>query len=210
MNSENIIVLGAGGHAKVVINVLLNCDVKILGLIACQPFADTDWPFPHIKILGDDEILDGYLCNDLKLVNAVGSIKIRYNLFNYYKACGYTFKTIIDPRSCIATLKYVGEGIQILSGACVQTYSSIHENVIINTGAIVEHDCIIGAHSHISPGAVICGGVKVGKRCHIGAGATILENITIGDDCQVGAGAVVLRDLVSSTRAVGVPAKKLL
>jgi UDP-perosamine 4-acetyltransferase len=205
-----LIVLGAGGHAKVLIFALQKQSAEILGV------TDLDAGKKHqlwcgVPIIGGDEAVMTYSGEMIYLVNGVGSVRTgsqRRELFERFNGLGYQFASVIHPSAIMAADVVCAEGVQIMAGAMIQVGSFIGENAVINTGAIVDHDCQIGAHAHISTGAVLCGGIQVGEGAHIGAGATVIQGIRIGNNSLVAAGAVVVRDVPDGMTVMGVPAKE--
>ena len=203
-----VIGIGAGGHAKVVLDILrLMNEYRVVGLLdpGCIGASVSGVP-----VLGGDELLprlraDGVASAFLG-VGGVGDNALRIRLFEKVQAAGFTFINAIHPASVLAPSIQLGQGITIMAGVIVNPDTRIGDNVIINTGAIVEHDCEIASHVHISPGAVLCGGVRVGIGAHVGAGATVRQYITVGERAVVGAGAVVVKDVPPGAVVVGVPA----
>jgi UDP-perosamine 4-acetyltransferase len=185
--------LGAGGHARVLQELLAEKGYTLHGYVA--PAEDSSF---EAKWLGGDDTFstedpDKYLL--LNGVGSIGSTKVRAKVFANYKKLGFNFLAIESNDSIVAPSAVVLEGVQVLRGA------------IINTGAIVEHDNLIGQNCHVSVGAKLSGDVRVGSGSHIGVGATIIQGVTIGQNCIIGAGAVVLADVPDNHTAVGVPAK---
>jgi len=211
MVERQCLILGAGGHARVVADLLLSQNWQITGFLGPDmSLWGTNWR--GIPVLGGDEKLTHYPAHTHALINGVGSTGypvLRRALFERYIQAGYSFPHLVHVRASIANDVIVGEGSQIMAGAIVQTNTVIGKDVIINTGACVDHDCCIEDHVHIAPGAVICAGVKVGPMTHIGAGAVLLQGIRIGTGCIVGAGAVVTTGVMDSTMVMGVPAKEV-
>jgi UDP-perosamine 4-acetyltransferase len=204
-----LIVLGAGGHARVLISVLKTLNMDILGITDLAPAKIGDM-INGITVLGDDDNILHYSPDSIELVNGIGSISStdkRKTIYEKFKYHGYSFANIIHPSAIIMDNVQLGEGVQIIAGAIVQTASVIGDNTIINTGAIVDHDCIIGEHVHIAPGAVLSGGVHIGARSHIGTSATVIQGVKIGCNTIVCAGAVVIEDIPSGVKALGIPAK---
>jgi len=193
-----LVVLCAGGHARVLMNVL---DGNVVDII------DTD-PAKHGQVIGGVRVsgnVGKYTPAAVLLVNALGSTKTmaaRRELFMKYKAKGYKFASVIAAWPGV-----YGEGVQVMMGAIIQAGVSIGDNTIINTGAIIDHDCTIGKHCHIAPGVTMSGGVTVGDSVHVGVGATVIQGITIGNGATIGAGAVVIRDVPDGAVVVGVPAR---
>lgn len=208
MSDKPVIIIGAGGHAKVVWDCLRLQGIKVLGMLdKCPPLENEA---PELPIIGDDSAISAYSCDAVELVNGIGSVgdtSLRTAIFYKFKNQGYTFRSIIHPSAVVAQDCELGEGVQILAGTVVGTRAKIAANTIINTGTIVEHECDIDRNVHIAPGCILSGGVHIGKGCHIGTGATIIQGISIGKNSLVGAGAVVVRDIAEGTKVLGVPAK---
>lgn len=208
-----VVGLGAGGHAKVVIEAL-RCDAayELVGLL------DPDIRLQGgqvlgVPVLGDDSLLAGLAQQGVRHffvgVGAVGDMAPRRRLFEYGLQQGLAPISIIHPRATVSPSAVLGSGITILAGAIVNAQARIGKNVIVNTGAVVEHDCMIGDHVHIATGAKLASTVQVGDGTHIGIGASIRQCICIGRDVTVGAGAVVVGDIADGVVAVGVPARIL-
>lgn len=204
-----VIIIGGGGHAKVLASMLLLCRRTILGFVDLNPTAP---PLLGIKCLGDDNAVSLHAASDVQLVNGIGSAQSTANRKDVYKRFtreGYGFATVIHPLAIVARDVQIEDGVQVMAGAILQSGSKVGSNAIINTGAIVDHDCVVGAHVHIAPGAVLSGGVRVESGAHIGTGACIIQGVFIGAASVVGAGAVVIRDVSSGVTTVGVPAKTI-
>jgi len=204
-----LIILGAGGHAKVLIDALLASSAVIAGIVDPDP-ALVGTKVLGIPVLGGDDIVNEYPSSEIRLVNGLGSVGHplrRKQLFDQFKQMGYTFATVVHPSAVIARDVVLGEGVQVMAGAIIQPGCRIGSNVIINTKASIDHDSIIGDHAHIAPGVTLSGTVMVGSTSHIGTGATIIQGISIGTVCLVAAGAVVISDVPDGRTVVGVPAK---
>ncbi len=205
-----VIIIGAGGHAKVLYDSLRLLGVEILGVLdKCPPPSRQAGELP---IIGDDSAISAYSNDAVELVNGLGSVgdtALRASIYYKFKKLGYGFRQVIHPAAIIASDCTLGEGVQVMAGAVVNTGTRIAEDSIINTGAVVDHDCVIGSHVHIAPGAILSGGVQVGDGSHIGTGATVIQGVSIGRNALVGAGAVVLKDVPPGAKVVGVPAKAM-
>lgn len=195
--TKPIILLGGGGHAKVLIELLHRLDYPLLGLL--DPHYPIGESLLGATILGDDSVLAAYDANVIELVNGIGSLPhdsdLRRKLFNAFSAKGYAFKTLRHPTAIISPSATLMAGVQIMAGVIIQASATIAENSLINSGAIIEHDCRIGRHVHIAPGAVLSGTVTVGNAVHIGTGAIIIQGITIGEGSIIGAGSVITHDV---------------
>lgn len=207
----SVFILGGGGHAKPLLDCLLNDkQITVLGILDKNPHLQGQSIF-GIPIVGDeDEILKHYDSSQIKLVNAIGSThltEMRKNLFQKFKAANFHFLSVIHATAYIARDVILEEGSQLLAGSIVQPSARIGKNTIINTRASVDHDCIIGDHVHLAPGVVCCGNVKIGEGTHIGSGAVIRQGIIIANDCIIAAGAVVVDNIISKSKVAGIPAK---
>ncbi len=209
MAKKKIVLIGGGGHCKVVISILKKINnFEITGIVDNYK---AERLISGIKIIGtDDDLKDIYKSGIHNALITVGSIKDntkRYKLFNMARKIGYNFPVIISPEAIVEKSVKIDEGTVVMPGSIVNIDSSIGKNCIINTGAIIEHDCIIENHCHITPGAHISGTVNIGKLSFIGIGATIIQGIKIGKNVTIGAGSVVIKDILDKVIAVGNPAK---
>jgi UDP-perosamine 4-acetyltransferase len=202
-----LILVGAGGHARVLASTLLQLGRRISGVV------DPDKSRTEllgIPFLGGDDAVFRYDRTEVLLVNGIGSVASianRLKVYEHFREAGYRFASVIHPGAIIAPEGQLADAVQIMAGAVVQTGFTVEEDCIINTGARIDHDCVIRAHAHVAPGAVLSGSVYVGARAHIGAGAVVIQGVKIGSDSIIGAGAVVLSDVPESCTVVGVPAR---
>lgn len=193
-----MILYGAGRHARVVIDCLLDSDIEVEGI-----FDDKS----DLVSLNGFDVFGEYTPNEYtesEMVITVGDNNIRKKLSNIIK---HKFGIAKHPSAIISKYAKIEIGCVILHGSIIQTGTTIGKHSIINTGSSVDHDCRLGDYVHISPRVTLCDGVIVGEGVHIGAGATILPNITIGKWCVIGAGAVITESLPDYSLVVGVPGK---
>src|SRR6266571_4080705 len=205
-----VIILGAGGHAKGLVDALLAASAVIAGIVDPDP-ALTGTKVLGVPVLGGDDIVNEYPPSEIQLVNGLGSVGLpvkRQQLFEKFKGMGYKFATVVHPSAVIASDVVLGEGVQVMAGVVIQPGCRIGINSIINTRASVDHDCAIGDHVHIAPGVTMSGGVTVGTCSHIGTGATVIQGISIGNGCLVAAGAVVTNNIIAGAMVRGVPARE--
>lgn len=208
---QPLIILGAGGHAKVLIAALRFQPVEILAILDAD-LNKKGQELMGVPIVGNDEELSKYLPQAVRLVNGIGSVHVnspRRRIFERFKNKDYLFEKVVHPSAIIGEDVYLSEGVQIMAGAIVQSGCQIGMDTIVNTGSLVDHDCQIGNHAHISPGVVFSGGVVVGDGAHIGTGAVIIQGVRIGKNSLVAAGAVVVGNVLDGVTVAGVPAREL-
>lgn len=211
LDQNRIILLGGGGHAKVLIDLIRVSGLyEIIGILDSQ--LEVGSSVSGISVLGNDDLLRELYAKRIEnACIAIGSIKDnskRNVLYEKVKLLGFSVPFLLHPKATISNNDTkISEGVQIMAGTIVQAGCSIGENTIVNTGAIVEHDCIVGNHVHICPGAVISGGCTTGDCAFIGAGATVIQGIKIGNNSIVAAGAVVINDVPDGETVMGVPAR---
>lgn len=200
---QQVIIIGASGHGKVVADTILQSGDQVRGFLDDNP--ELGESFIGFPVLGTvDQFVD---YPDTKFVVAIGNAKIRENIVE--KLAGVSWYTAIHPNAVASKLDTsIGEGSVIMANAVVNAGAKIGRHCIVNTGAIVEHDNEIGDFVHVSVGAKLGGNVRVGDKTWIGIGAVVSNNILICEKCVIGAGAVVVKEIKSKGTYVGVPAKK--
>jgi sugar O-acyltransferase (sialic acid O-acetyltransferase NeuD family) len=206
-----VILLGAGGHAKVLINILNIIRRKVIGIVTPDEHL---WgmSMSGIPVLGGDNTIETYLSGEIEVVNGIGSIgdpTKRVGIFDRMKNRGYKFVTLIHPSAILSEDVVLGEGTQIMAGTVIQPGCRIGVNVLVNTSVTMDHDCNIGDHVHLATGATLAGEVYVGSKTHIGASAVIIQGVSIGESSLIGAGSVIIEDIPSGVKAFGVPARTI-
>lgn len=197
---HNLIIIGAGGHAKVVVDIAIANKYNILGFLDDNSNTDKLFSFHKLGSVSDAPKFS----NSAQFIIAIGNNEIRKSMAQKYDL---NFATLIHPTAVIGSQVQIEKGSVVMPMAVINANTKIGKHCIINTAAVIEHDNTIGDYSHISPNATLCGTVNVGKMCHIGATATVINNTNICSNCIIGAGAVVTRDINDSGTYVGVPIK---
>ena len=203
---KEIILLGAGGHAAVILDILKaqianGENIKIKGLL--DDSNKKEWM--GYPVLGSTLKANDFNEENTYFIIAIGSNKMRYKLSKKYSHL--KFFTAIHPSAIIGSQVNIGAGTVVMPNVVINANSQIGQHVIINTGTIVEHDNVIGDYVHLSPNATLCGTVRVKPLTHIGAGATVIQGKMIGMQSMIGAGATVITDIPDQVVAVGTPAK---
>lgn len=207
--TKPLVVLGGGGHASVLVDILKQQSRKIIGIVfpdvVLQRRIMAD--LPHYQ--SDDDILK-FVCSDVLLVNGIGWLpgeQLRKELFLRFVRVGYQFETVISSQAIVSSYAEIGEGVQIMPGAIVQVGAKIGDNTIINSGAIIEHDCLIGRHNHIAPGSTLSGQVTTADQVYIGTGAKVINNLDIGPNSVIAAGAIVTKPVPGGVIVYGARSK---
>ena len=207
------IILGAGGHARVLIDCL-----RSSGYVEPCALLDADqsrWgkDVLGVEIPGGDDLLPELVEKGAEYfivgLGATGDNRPRQRLFELGLSYLLQPLTVIHPSAVCSRWAITGPGAQMLPGCVVNAGAILGANVIVNSGAIVEHDCALGDHVHVATGARLASTVQIGTGAHVGAGATLKQGVRIGGWAIVGAGAVVVKDVAPNTTVVGVPAKAM-
>lgn len=203
---KNVVIIGAGGHAKVIADIIIKSGDNIIGFLDDNIAINNKILGYHIigKISDIPKLSEK---NDYFYALGIGSNSIRKKIYERYNIKYYT---AIHPSSQIAIDTEIGEGSVIMATAIINTSTKIGKCCIINTGSIIEHDNIIGDYVHISPNATLSGTVRIGDLTHVGTNASIKNNIEIANNCIIGVGSVVVKNILESNGVyVGIPAKKM-
>lgn len=199
-----ISLIGSGGHARAVINLLSNNQISL------NQIYDNSY-HPEKEELIANYLLGGKIKdipkND-KIVIALGDNTKREFYFKEYFNQIYK-KSIIHSSALIEQDCKIGDANLFFAKILVNCNSQIGNNNILNTACVIEHECRIGNNNHISVGAILCGRVQLGNNCFVGAGSIIKDNISIVDNVTLGAGTVVVKNITEKGTYIGVPAKKI-
>jgi UDP-perosamine 4-acetyltransferase len=206
--TKPVVILGGGGHARVVIDALRCAGHEIAGVIDPKPEVAQTLP-KGVAWLGGD-LSSRARASEVVVAIGVGSLEPsvhnpRFKLFTEAKTFGFEILSFRHPSAIVAADVELGEGSQLMAGAILQSGVRIGVNCIINTGASLDHDCRIGDHVHIAPGVVLSGTVKVGTGSHLGTGAIVIQNIRIGEWAMIAAGAVITSDVQPGARVAPGP-----
>lgn len=200
--AEHVILIGAGGHGKVIADVVSAAGDEVVGFLDDNLERKMCGSYP---VLG--AVKDAHRFSDCWFVISIGSNSVRRKIAEALSSVHWY--TAIHPSAVISPSAKIGEGTVVMPYAVINAEAEIGRHCIINTAAVVEHENQISDYVHISPRAALAGNVTVGEQSHIGIGACVCNNITICEGCTIGAGAAVVKDITQRGVYVGVPAGML-
>lgn len=191
-----MILFGASGHSKVVLDILISQGIEVDSIIDDNPTVEEIFGVPVFK------------CSDPALnqdaIISIGNNKSRQTLSEKYF---FNYICAIHPNATVSKFANIGKGTIVMAKAAINPDAEIGNHCIINTAAIVEHDCKIADFVHISPNASLAGNVTVKEGAHIGIGSSIIQGITIGKWATIGAGSVILKNVPDFATVVGNPGR---
>ena len=196
-----LLVVGAGGHAKVVIDTARTAGMTVVGVVGTPEDVDEVLGIP-VSSSSEGIDFDGFIV-------AVGNNHARGQLFAEYRDRGLSPLSVIHPSAVIAPSVAIGAGTFVAAGVLVNVDARIGEDAILNTGCTVDHDCVVGDHALVGPTASLCGESRIGTGVTIGAGASIIPVRRVGDWTTIGAGAAVVDDVPDHVVFAGVPARQV-
>lgn len=199
----DLIIFGAGGHAKSVADIAVKNGYRIAGVLDDNENVSDFLDFKRLGKLSDCVKYKDSAC----FAMGIGSNKVRKMIFEKYPDLDYV--TLIHPTASIGTNVKIKKGTVVMPLCAVNVCAEIGEFCVINTGAVVEHDCVVGDFSLIAPNVTLCGGVKIGKEVWMGAASTVNQTVKICDGVTVGSSALVTKDITEKGTYIGVPVKKM-
>jgi UDP-perosamine 4-acetyltransferase len=205
--TPNVVVIGAGGHAKVCVELLRAMGRSIAVCVGGHESSDfcLDVPVLH----GDEHLIRLRAEGHTTAFVAIGANALRQHLAKLAIAHGYELINAISPTAVVSPTARLGKGIAIMAGVVVNADTFIADFAIINTSASVDHDGRIGEAAHIAPQCGIAGEVTVGARAFLGIGCKVIPGVSIGHDVVAGAGSIIISDVAPNSKVAGIPARKL-
>jgi sugar O-acyltransferase (sialic acid O-acetyltransferase NeuD family) len=208
MLNDSLLIIGAGGHGRVVADAALEMNPELRIGFLDDGEGVSRIPTGH-PVVGQVAAMAGLVRDWKSAIVAIGNAAVRIALTEQLRRCGFVLSSVVHPRASVSRNAVIGEGVCILANAVVNTGARIGDACIVNSGAIVEHDCVLESGVHVCPGAALAGAVRVGARSWIGIGACVRQGLTLGADVTVGAGASVVRNIDAGETVAGVPARPL-
>lgn len=214
MTTLPIIIIGAGGHARVIADTLVCAGSIVMGFVD-KDGSRNGQEMLGLPIMGGEDVLASFDPDAVRLVVGIGSIgnrsalELRQQISERLRGDGWTLAGVRHPSVIVSPTAKIAVDAQIMAGAIVQVGAEIGTGAIVNTGAVIEHDSIVGPYSHVSIGTVLCGDTRIGSCSHIGAGAVVKQGISLGDGITVGIGSVVISNHDGGVTLIGNPAKEM-
>jgi sugar O-acyltransferase (sialic acid O-acetyltransferase NeuD family) len=207
MKFKRVYIFGAGGHGKVVADILRAARRPVAGFIddlTCRSQRSVS----GLPVLDVSRWMTSVeACDGIGVALGIGDNQARKEVADRCRQRGFEIVTAVHPAAVLSAAAGIGAGTVIMPLAVVNADARLGPGVIINTGAVIEHDCVVSDYAHISPNAVLGGRVHIGPFSQLGLGAAVLPGVSIGSGSIIGAGAVVVRDIPDDVVAMGVPAR---
>lgn len=211
MSAAPVVVVGAGGHASVVIDALLSADREVLGATDLDP-ALHGAQCAGVPIIGDDGALERFRPEEIEVAVGVGApggvgLAARRAVSRRLSEAGFRLATVVHPSATVSRLARIEPGAQVMARAVLQPGACVGTGAIVNTGAILEHGVVLGEFAHVAPGAVIAADATIEEGVFIGAGAVVRQGSRVVTGVVIGAGAAVVADVTTPGVHVGVPCR---
>ncbi len=204
--TADVVVIGAGGHAKVCVEILQSMGERVAFCVA-DGDSPLRWCVGVEVLLGDAYLAELAASGYRRIFVALGENLTRSRLAFEAVSLGFELVTAISPSAVISPSAKIGKGVVIMPTAVVNAEARIDDLCIVNTGATIDHDCVLGRGVHVAPQCGLAGGVRVSDWAFLGAGTIVLPNISIGTEAVVGAGAVVVANVPDGALCKGVPGR---
>ncbi len=202
---ERLIIIGGGGHARVVSDAALAAGFNVVGYVDLEEKSE----MATLTYLGpDDAALD--LIDSASFILGLGELgpaSLRPRVVGRYREFGARWATVVHPTAWVSPTATLGEGAFVSGQVCINSRARIGQHALVNTASVVEHDVILGDYCSLGPRVAVGGGASIGARTFVGLGASLRDHITVGDDCSIAMGGVVVGDVAPGQAVVGVPAR---
>lgn len=202
MNSCELIMIGAGGHAKSCIEVIESVGEYSVAQIVGKTSEVGSTVLGHTISYTDEDLPS--LRKKYKFafigIGQIQNADPRINMFRALSELGFKFPSFVAKSASVSRSARIGEGSIIMNGAILNTDCLVGKNVIVNSGSLIEHDVHIGDNSHISTSVTLNGGVRIGQGTFLGSGTLVSNGINIGENSFVGIGSVIAKSLPSNSK----------
>lgn len=208
---EKIFIFGAGGHAKVVIDLVEKQGLYKIALVFDDNLLGSEKSYCGYPLAGGrlELLRQAYSPVLTKGIIAIGENSARLDLSKLLIGNGFELLTAIHPSAQLGRGVSVGDGTVVMAGAVINPDVELGRAVVVNTAATVDHDCVISDGVHIAPGCHLCGNVKVGESTLIGAGTVVTPGVNIGNQVTIGAGSLVIQDIPNRAKVAGRPCRPI-
>ncbi len=211
--SRDWVILGDGGHARAVQDVIGRRGERVVGHFSPDSGFRTVHPGDSAELSSDQDVVAWAADRGIMITLGVGDVSIRRRMLAALEGQlppnHPSIAPLVDPSATVSDSAILGRAVQVLAHAHVGPGACVGGGALINTAAVVEHDAVVGEASHIAPHATLLGGAEVGSQTLVGAGAVVLVGVRLGGSCTVAAGAVVTRDQPGSATLMGTPARPM-
>lgn len=204
---QSIVVVGAGGHAKVCIELLQAMGETVLCCVGAGDSGATCLGIPVLD--GDHHLARLRGEGQTRAFVALGPNRLRERLGKHVRELGFELVNAISPRAVVSPSATLGSGVAVMAGAVINAEARIGDLAIVNTGATVDHDCEVGTAAHLAPQCALAGNVRIGASAFLGVGCRAIPEVQVGAGATVGAGAVIISPIPPGVTAVGIPARVL-
>lgn len=205
MKNKPLLIIGGGGHAAALAEILIKQKKRIVGVVTPEITAGNKLFESMERFLDDDDVLK-FSPEDVLLVNGIGSMpykSLREVIYTRFKKLGYEFASVIADSALVSDYSTFKCGVQVMNNCVVNIGCKVGENTIINTSTSIDHDCIIGAHCHLAPGTTLSGQVVIENNVHVATGVNVINNITVGNNTIIGVGANIIKAIPANSIVYG-------
>lgn len=209
---NKLIIIGAGGHGKVVADIAIKNQFEVLGFLDDDTSKINNGKYKIIGTVHDMDNISKNIdisMNKIYFFVAIGNNKTRENIAKLLEQKGLNQTILIHPSAVIDETVDIGEGTVVMANAVINAECKVGKGCIVNTSSSIDHDCIIGDFVHISPGVHIAGSVQIGKRTWMGIGSNTINNISICENCIIGASSLVSKNIIEEGTYLGTPCRRL-